>query len=81
MLREGDARHSRRTSGGGGGQRLTAAIATGDGSAIQDALEELYGQRTVPNIFFGKKHIGGNSDLDALGANLKTKLQEVGGLA
>lgn len=55
--------------------------ATGDGSAIQDALEELYGQRTVPNIFFGKKHIGGNSDLDALGGNLKTKLQEVGGLA
>ncbi|KAG8159122.1 hypothetical protein KVR01_010783 [Diaporthe batatas] len=52
-----------------------------DGSAIQDALEELYGQRTVPNIFFGKKHIGGNSDLEALGGNLKTKLQEVGGLA
>ena len=56
-------------------------MTTGDGSAIQDALEELYGQRTVPNIFFGKKHIGGNSDLDALGSNLKAKLQEVGGLA
>lgn len=54
---------------------------TGDGSAIQDALEELSGQRTVPNIFFGKKHIGGNSDLDALGSGLKTKLQEVGALA
>lgn len=52
-----------------------------DGSAIQDALEELSGQRTVPNIFFGKKHIGGNSDLDALGSNLKARLQEVGGLA
>ncbi|KAL2279796.1 hypothetical protein FJTKL_13164 [Diaporthe vaccinii] len=52
-----------------------------DGSAIQDALEELSGQRTVPNIFFGKKHIGGNSDLDALGSSLKTKLQEVGAVA
>jgi glutaredoxin 3 len=35
-----------------------------DGSAIQDALEELSGQRTVPNIFINKKHIGGNSDLE-----------------
>jgi len=34
-----------------------------DGKAIQDALAELTGQRTVPNIFINKQHIGGNSDL------------------
>lgn len=37
-----------------------------DGSAIQDALEEISNQRTVPNIFIGQKHIGGNSDLQAV---------------
>ncbi|KAK6531320.1 hypothetical protein TWF281_008131 [Arthrobotrys megalospora] len=37
-----------------------------DGSAIQKALEEISNQRTVPNIFIGQKHIGGNSDLQAL---------------
>ncbi|OAA56549.1 glutaredoxin domain containing protein [Niveomyces insectorum RCEF 264] len=36
-----------------------------DGSALQDALEKISGQRTVPNIYIGKQHIGGNSDLDA----------------
>ncbi|KAK3197720.1 hypothetical protein GRF29_216g1048400 [Pseudopithomyces chartarum] len=34
-----------------------------DGSAIQSTLQEITGQRTVPNIFIGKQHIGGNSDL------------------
>ncbi|KAI6365546.1 hypothetical protein MCOR25_005320 [Pyricularia grisea] len=37
-----------------------------DGSAIQDALEKITGQRSVPNIFIGQKHIGGNSDFQAL---------------
>lgn len=37
-----------------------------DGPAIQKALEEISGQKTVPNIFIGQKHIGGNSDLQAL---------------
>jgi glutaredoxin 3 len=37
-----------------------------DGSALQDALEGINGQRTVPNIYIGKKHIGGNSDLQQL---------------
>lgn len=37
-----------------------------DGSALQDALEELTGQRTVPNVLIQKKHIGGNSDVQAL---------------
>lgn len=37
-----------------------------DGSELQDALQEITNQRTVPNIFIGGKHIGGNSDLSAL---------------
>ena len=36
-----------------------------DGSVLQQALLELTGQRTVPSIFIGKKHIGGNSDLSS----------------
>lgn len=39
-----------------------------DGSEIQRALHELTGQGTVPNIFIKGKHIGGNSDLQALHA-------------
>ncbi|KLO07698.1 glutaredoxin-1 [Schizopora paradoxa] len=34
-----------------------------DGAQIQDYLQEKSGQRTVPNIFIGQKHIGGSSDL------------------
>lgn len=46
-----------------------------DGSAIQDALQEMTNQRSVPNVFIGKEHIGGNSDLQALNKNtLKSKL-------
>ncbi|XP_019161525.1 PREDICTED: glutaredoxin-C6-like [Ipomoea nil] len=30
-----------------------------DGSEIQSALAEWTGQRTVPNVFIGGKHIGG----------------------
>ncbi|KAF9566890.1 glutaredoxin [Lunasporangiospora selenospora] len=37
-----------------------------DGRAIQDYLQELTGQRTVPNIFIKQKHIGGNDSLQAL---------------
>lgn len=51
-----------------------------DGSAIQAALLEISGQRTVPNIFIGKKHIGGNSDLQAKSGELKGLLTEVGAL-
>lgn len=32
------------------------------GSQIQKVLEGLTGQRTVPNVFIGGKHIGGCSD-------------------
>lgn len=58
-------------------------LATGDGSAIQDALEELTGQRTVPNIFIKQKHIGGNSDLQSLSSSgkLDALLKEAGALA
>ncbi|CAK9438701.1 uncharacterized protein LODBEIA_P29250 [Lodderomyces beijingensis] len=37
-----------------------------DGASIQEALLEITGQRTVPNVFIGGKHIGGNSDVQAL---------------
>ncbi|TGO56346.1 hypothetical protein BOTNAR_0225g00030 [Botryotinia narcissicola] len=36
-----------------------------DGSAIQSYLAEKTGQSSVPNIFIGQKHVGGNSDLQA----------------
>ncbi|OJD26866.1 hypothetical protein ACJ73_01746 [Blastomyces percursus] len=41
-----------------------------DGAAIQDALADLTHQRTVPNIFIGQKHIGGNSDIQARKSDL-----------
>lgn len=37
-----------------------------DGASIQDYLQEVTGQRTVPNIFIDGKHIGGCSDIEAL---------------
>ncbi|KAG8628330.1 hypothetical protein KVT40_004203 [Elsinoe batatas] len=52
-----------------------------DGAAIQDALQEITNQRSVPNIFIAKEHIGGNSDIQALGeGNLKSKLTSAGAL-
>ncbi|KAL6863479.1 Glutaredoxin [Amphichorda felina] len=36
------------------------------GSSMQDALQEISGQRTVPNIYIGQKHIGGNSEIQGL---------------
>ncbi|KAI5310407.1 hypothetical protein KEM55_007472 [Ascosphaera atra] len=48
-----------------------------DGAAIQRALEEISNQRTVPNIFIGQKHIGGNSDLQAKKAELPQLLKAV----
>lgn len=48
-----------------------------DGAEIQDALFEITGQRTVPNVFIGGQHIGGNSDLQALHSQgkLETKIK------
>ncbi|KAL1974016.1 hypothetical protein VTN31DRAFT_5576 [Thermomyces dupontii] len=51
-----------------------------DGQDIQDALQELTNQRTVPNIFINKKHIGGNSDLQAIKGELPTLLKEAGAI-
>ena len=36
------------------------------------------GQRSVPNIFISKKHIGGNSDLQAKKGELGELLKEAG---
>ncbi|WPG98477.1 Hypothetical protein R9X50_00126800 [Acrodontium crateriforme] len=47
-----------------------------DGAAIQDALEEMTHQRSVPNVFINKQHIGGNSDLQAKKASLPQLLKE-----
>jgi len=47
-----------------------------DGAAIQDALEEMTKQRSVPNIFIGQKHIGGNSELQAKKSQLSQLLKD-----
>ncbi|EAW23162.1 glutaredoxin [Aspergillus fischeri NRRL 181] len=51
-----------------------------DGTEIQNALYEITQQRTVPNIFIGQKHIGGNSELQAKSAQLPALLKEAGAL-
>jgi glutaredoxin 3 len=57
-----------------------------DGDDIQSALQNMTGQRTVPNIFIGKKHIGGNSDLENVenngkdGQSLEAMLRSVNAL-
>lgn len=49
-----------------------------DGAALQDALEGMTGQRSVPNIFIAKKHIGGNSDLQSRKKDLPELLKDAG---
>lgn len=51
-----------------------------DGAAIQDALEEITSQRSVPNIFIKQKHIGGNSDLQAKKEQLDGLLKDAGAI-
>ncbi len=52
-----------------------------DGSELQNALYEITGQRTVPNVFINKDHIGGNSDLQAHeGRDLDDLLKAAGAL-
>ncbi|PWW75024.1 glutaredoxin [Tuber magnatum] len=46
-----------------------------DGADLQAALEEINGQKTVPNIYIGKKHIGGNSDLQGRKSELPDLLK------
>lgn len=51
-----------------------------DGSLIMTELQEETGQWSFPNIFIGKKHIGGNRELDqrhALG-ELEDMIKNVG---
>ncbi|CAA7055264.1 unnamed protein product [Microthlaspi erraticum] len=54
-----------------------------DGSKIQSALAEWTGQRTVPNVFIGGKHIGGCDSTTNLHKNgkLVTLLTEAGAIA
>ena len=47
---------------------------------MQDALEEITSQRSVPNIFIGQQHIGGNSELQAKKGELQGLLQDVGAI-
>lgn len=60
--------------------RAMLIFCTADGSDLQNALEGISGQRTVPNIYIQQKHIGGNSDLQSLanGGKLDKLLQENG---
>ncbi|KAK4693989.1 glutaredoxin 3, partial [Lecanoromycetidae sp. Uapishka_2] len=51
-----------------------------DGSDIQAALKDITGQTSVPNIFIGQKHIGGNSDLQAQKSKLPELLKDAGAL-
>jgi glutaredoxin 3 len=44
-----------------------------DGSAIQQYLAQKTGQRTVPNIFINKEHVGGCDDLHEAQASGKLK--------
>ena len=46
-----------------------------DGPDIQAALLEVTGQRTVPSVFVGGQHLGGNDDVQAKAA--KGELQTV----
>ncbi|KAL4360819.1 hypothetical protein GQ457_04G026740 [Hibiscus cannabinus] len=55
------------------------------GSQLQNVLEQLTGQRTVPNVFIGGKHIGGctdtvelyqNGELESLLSNANAKSKE-----
>ena len=49
-----------------------------DGADLQNALEEISGQRSVPNIYISQKHIGGNSDLQGQKSELPGLLKEAG---
>ncbi|KAJ8623041.1 hypothetical protein MRB53_031570 [Persea americana] len=54
-----------------------------DGDAIQSALIEWTGQRTVPNVFIGGNHVGGCDNVMAKhnGGKLVPLLTEAGSLA
>ncbi len=51
-----------------------------EGPEMQDELYNLTKQKTVPNIFIGQNHVGGNSDLQAKykDGQVKTLLAQAG---
>ena len=49
-----------------------------DGPALQHALLQMTGQKSVPNVFVKGQHMGGNDDTQA--AAKEGKLQEMLGL-
>ncbi|KAI5847787.1 thioredoxin-like protein [Morchella snyderi] len=51
-----------------------------DGAELQDALQEITGQRTVPQNFIGHTFIGGNSDLQARKSELPHLLKAAGAI-
>jgi glutaredoxin 3 len=55
--------------------KTDVSVGADDGSAIQDALYDMTNQRSVPNIFIDKNHIGGNSDLQAKKSQLPELLK------
>ena len=59
-------------------QKLIWNLFIDDGAAIQDALEDMTQQRSVPNVFIKQQHIGGNSDLQAKKSQLPELLKEAG---
>lgn len=61
-------------------ERLYWIPGTDDGAAIQDALEEMTTQRSVPSIFIKQQHIGGNSDLQAKKGQLDGLLKDAGAI-
>ncbi|KAL6508999.1 Glutaredoxin-C8 [Orobanche gracilis] len=42
--------------------RRILEIRQNDGGNIQDALSEIVGRRTVPQVFINGKHLGGSDD-------------------
>lgn len=51
-----------------------------DGRVLQSALQDITYQTTVPNIFIGRKHIGGNSELQDIKEQLPEILTHAGAL-
>lgn len=56
-------------------QTFTEIDVTHDADKLQEMLGKANGQRTVPQIFIGEKHIGGFDNLNAL--NQEGKLDEL----
>merc|ERR1719427_7063 len=50
---------------------LDQVVPSGDGAAVQAALLEKTGQRTVPNVFINGKHVGGHDDTMKLAGDEK----------